>query len=68
MSAGLRETQKRTAAVSLVKLPKVFGKDIPCGCESREQIMGAGDWQTDAVVVGIVILLAVCVVGQKGLT
>lgn len=54
--------------MSLVNLPKVFGKDIPCGCDSREQIMSAGDWQTDAIVVGVVILVAVCIIGQKGLT
>lgn len=54
--------------MSLVTLPKVFGKDIPCGCEAREQIMGAGDWQKDALVVGAVVLIALCVAGQKGLT
>lgn len=30
--------------------------------------MGAGDWQKDALVMGAVILVAICILGQKGLT
>lgn len=29
--------------------------------------MGAGDWQTDAIVVGVILLIAVCIIGGKGL-
>lgn len=46
---------------------KLGNTSLPCGCESRKEIMGAGEWQTDAIVVGVVILLAVCIYGMKGL-
>jgi hypothetical protein len=29
--------------------------------------MGAGEWRTDAIVIGVVLLVAVCIVGGKGL-
>lgn len=29
---------------------------FPCGCDSRKAIMGAGNWQTDALIIGIAIL------------
>jgi len=35
---------------------------IPCGCQSRKEIMGNGDWKVDAAVAGsVVILIAFCV-------
>ena len=38
----------------------IFG--IPCkGCTERSRIMGAGNWQVDAILVGAIILLGVTI-------
>ena len=38
----------------------IFG--IPCkGCTQRSEIMGAGDWQTDAILIGAVLLLRIAI-------
>ncbi len=34
---------------------------FPCGCESRKDIMGAGEWQRDAIVLGVVVLIPLIV-------
>lgn len=39
--------------------------NIPCGCEGRKEIMGSGDWQKDAVVAGVLLLVVCCVIGGK---
>ena len=39
------------------ELKKKLG--IPCGCNNRKEIMGAGNWQTDAVIVGAIGLLII---------
>ncbi len=39
------------------ELKKKLG--IPCGCDNRREIMSAGSWQTDAVIVGAVGVLIV---------
>ncbi len=41
-----------------------FSGEFDCGCRDREQVMGAGDWQTDAGVIvgGIVIALIITLV------
>lgn len=46
-------------------IPKENGQDketkrllsLPCGCESRKEIMGAGDWKNDAIVIGAAVLI-----------
>jgi hypothetical protein len=48
-----------------VKEISIFGKAVPCGCESREEIMSAGNWKTDALIVGSLILITCCVIGKK---
>jgi hypothetical protein len=40
--------------------------NIPCGCEQRKEIMGAGEWKTDAVLVGGLILAVVLIYTLKG--
>lgn len=30
---------------------------IPCGCDNRKEIMGAGSWQNDAIVIAVAILV-----------
>ncbi len=37
------------------QVKKLFG--IPCGCDNRKEIMGSGNWQMDAIIVGSVSLL-----------
>jgi len=32
---------------------KILG--IPCGCGNRKDIMGAGEWQKDAIILALVI-------------
>lgn len=46
-------------------IPKENGSDketkrllgIPCGCDSRKDIMGSGEWQKDAIIVAIAVLV-----------
>lgn len=40
---------------------------LPCGCENRKEIMGAGEWQRDALVLGVAVLIVFCIIGVKGL-
>ena len=44
---------------------EIAGVKIPCGCEQRKEIMGAGEWQKDAILLGIIILVPALVVLQK---
>lgn len=30
---------------------------IPCGCDNRQVIMGAGEWKIDAAVIGAIALV-----------
>lgn len=39
--------------------------NIPCGCGSRKEIMGAGEWQHDAIVLGILIAIPVAIIVYK---
>lgn len=42
----------------------IFG--VPCeGCTNRAQIMGAGDWKVDAIILGSIVLLTVCIILYK---
>ena len=34
---------------------------IPCGCNNRKFIMGAGEWQIDAAVILGVFIVAACI-------
>jgi hypothetical protein len=45
---------------------KLFG--IPCGCDNRKQIMGAGEWQMDAMVIAAILLLVAGVLIVKHTT
>jgi hypothetical protein len=52
----------------LEKVRKYTGesnKEFPCGCESREEIMGAGEWRMDALVLGGVGLFIIGVLLYK---
>jgi hypothetical protein len=52
----------------LEKVRKYTGeteKEIPCGCESREEIIGAGDWRMDALIIGGVGLAVILVLLYK---
>ncbi len=31
--------------------------NIPCGCGNRKEIMGAGEWQQDAIIVALIIAI-----------
>jgi hypothetical protein len=46
--------------VSEIETRMKFG-EFDCGCENREQIMGAGNWPVDVLVIGgaIVIFLGI---------
>lgn len=57
-------TQRSSCVCVAVNIGNVT---LPCGCDSRKEIMGAGDWKTDALVVGTVLLIAVLIIGGKGL-
>jgi hypothetical protein len=40
--------------------------NVPCGCEQRKEIMGAGNWRTDAVIAGCLVLAIVVIYTMKG--
>ena len=37
--------------------------DLPfdCGCDNRREVMGAGNWQSDAMMIAAVVVLAAIV-------
>jgi len=41
--------------------------NFDCGCENRKEIITAGNWQKDALVIGAVILIAAILIGGKKL-
>lgn len=41
--------------------------NIPCGCEQRKEIMGAGEWKNDALVLAVAVVVILCVIGVKEL-
>jgi hypothetical protein len=44
---------------------EMFG-EFDCGCQNREEIMGADNWQLDAgVIVGAVVLALIILVAIK---
>jgi hypothetical protein len=45
----------------------IHNLSFPCGCESRKEIMTSGEWKRDAVIVGVVLLIALCIAGGKKL-
>jgi len=40
---------------------------LPCGCENRKEIMGAGEWKMDAILIGVIIAAGCLAVGAKRL-
>lgn len=45
-----------------MELPSWLGnREVDCGCDNRREIMGAGEWQDDALIVGVVLVVAVVV-------
>jgi hypothetical protein len=55
MSATDTTTENGSGSVKTI-----FG--IPCkGCTERSRIMGAGDWQTDAILIGAILLLGIAI-------
>ena len=39
--------------------------NIPCGCGSRKEIMGAGEWQRDAITIGIILAIPIAILIYK---